>query len=152
MSGAVAVRGAEAHDLPAIVEIEKATFSRPWTRETFASVLERAEADLLVATDGGMVVGYAALLAGGAEAELANLAVSAGCRKRGVGEALLGHARQMLLRRGLRHVYLAVRPSNEGAIRLYERFGFRDIGTHRSYYREPAEDARILALALSGRP
>ena len=86
MSGAVAVRGAEAHDLPAIVEIEKATFSRPWTRETFASVLEHAEADLLVATDGRTVVGYAVLLAGGAEAELANLAVSAGCRKRGVRE------------------------------------------------------------------
>ena len=83
------------------------------------------------------------------EAELANLAVSTGFRNRGVGEALLARAAEILPSRGVSCLFLAVRASNEKAIRLYERFGFAEIGTHRSYYQDPSEDARVLALELS---
>lgn len=146
----VVVRGAAAGDLSAIAGIEAATFSRPWSRATFEGLLERSGAEVLVASADGSVVGYIVLLTGTGEAELANLAVSAGHRKRGVGEALLARAGEILPERGVRHLYLAVRASNEKAIRLYERFGFAGIGTHRAYYRDPSEDARVLALELSG--
>lgn len=146
----VVVRGAAGDDLPAIAEIEAATFSRPWSRATFADLLDRPGAEVLVASDDGSVAGYLVLLTGAGEAELANLAVSAGSRGRGVGKALLARAREILLDKGAACVFLAVRASNEGAIRLYERFGFARIGTHRAYYRDPSEDARVLALELSG--
>lgn len=149
MRGGVAVRGGRERDLPAIVEIEAAAFQRPWCSDTFADILRRPEADLLVAAEGDAVVGYAVLVRTTGEAELANLAVSPMHRKQGVGEALLTHAAGTLVELGVRHLYLAVRASNVGAISLYERFGFRGIGVHRSYYRDPAEDARVLALDLS---
>ncbi|MDE2784352.1 MAG: ribosomal protein S18-alanine N-acetyltransferase [Gemmatimonadota bacterium] len=146
----VVVREAVGSDLPAIAEIEAATFSRPWSRATFTGLLGRSEAQLLVASDGGSVVGYLVLLTGPGEAELANLAVSTGSRKRGIGKALLAAASEILLDKGIGCLYLAVRASNEKAIRLYERFGFSDVGTHRAYYQDPSEDARVLALELSG--
>ena len=145
----VVVRGAVGGDLPAIAEVEAATFSQPWSRETFARLLERSEAELIVARCDGSLAGYLVLLTGVGEAELANLAVSAGFRKRGVAKALLARASEMLLDQGVRCLYLAVRASNEEAIGLYERFGFAGIGTHRAYYRNPSEDARLFALELS---
>jgi len=147
--GGVAVRRARERDLPAIVEIEAVAFPRPWCMDTFADILRRPETDLLVAADGDAVVGYTVLVRATGEAELANLAVSPTHRGRGIGEALLEQAVRTLVDLGVRHLYLAVRASNRGAIRLYERFGFRGIGVHRSYYRDPAEDARVLSLDLS---
>ncbi len=147
--GEVRVRRAVGGDLPAVAEIEEATFSRPWRRGAFAEVLDRPEADMLVATDHGKVVGYMVLVTGVGEAELANLAVSRRFRNRGLGKALLVRAAEIGLRRGASILFLAVRESNEKAIRLYERFGFAEIGTHSSYYENPSEDARVLALELS---
>jgi ribosomal-protein-alanine N-acetyltransferase len=41
-------------------------------------------------------------------------------------------------------VTLEVRPSNTGAIALYERFGFRSAGVRRRYYQDTGEDAVIM--------
>lgn len=148
----VRVRWAVGGDLSAVVEIEEATFSRPWSRDAFAKALDRPEVDMLVATDRGKAVGYMVLVTGAGEAELANLAVSTRFRNRGVGRALLVRAAEILPDQGADFLYLAVRESNEKAIRFYERFGFAEIGTHRSYYRNPSEDARVLALELVRAP
>ena len=39
---------------------------------------------------------------------------------------------------------LEVRTSNDGAIRLYEKFGFRPAGRRRGYYHDNREDALIM--------
>ena len=39
---------------------------------------------------------------------------------------------------------LEVRPSNHGAIKLYEQFGFRSAGVRRRYYQDNGEDALIM--------
>ena len=39
---------------------------------------------------------------------------------------------------------LEVRASNDPAIRLYERFGFRTAGRRRGYYHDNREDALIM--------
>jgi ribosomal-protein-alanine N-acetyltransferase len=41
---------------------------------------------------------------------------------------------------------LEVRTSNAGAIRMYERFGFRPAGHRRRYYHDNGEDALIMWL------
>ncbi len=149
MRGVVAVRQAREDDLAAIIEIEEATFTEAWSPGTFASLLGRDDMVVLVAAEGGVVVGYGVVVIGEGEAELANLAVSAARRGRGAGEALLAHALDVLREHGVGWVYLAVRASNTRAAELYRRFGFHEIGRHRSYYADPLEDALVLAVELT---
>ncbi|MEX2365017.1 MAG: GNAT family N-acetyltransferase, partial [Pseudohongiellaceae bacterium] len=49
-------------------------------------------------------------------------------------------------------IYLEVRPSNQAAIRLYEKTGFKEIGIRPDYYPDKfgREDALVMALTLSG--
>jgi ribosomal-protein-alanine N-acetyltransferase len=37
-----------------------------------------------------------------------------------------------------------VRPTNEAAIALYQRYGFEEVGRRKNYYDLPKEDALIL--------
>jgi ribosomal-protein-alanine N-acetyltransferase len=71
-----------------------------------------------------------------------NIAVDPPWRRRGIGTALLS---RLIERAGTGESYtLEVRPSNPGAIALYERFGFRSAGTRPRYYRDTGEDALIM--------
>jgi ribosomal-protein-alanine N-acetyltransferase len=79
------------------------------------------------------------------EAEIVDLTVEPAHHRKGVASALL---RAFLAGRQGR-VFLEVRPSNSAARRLYERFGFREVGRRPAYYRSPLEDAIIMQLVCS---
>ncbi len=53
------------------------------------------------------------------------LAVTAAARGRGYGALLLAHAREQAMMAGCVELGLAVSAANEGAVRLYEKFGFK---------------------------
>lgn len=149
------VRRMTAADLPAVVAIETEAFSTPWQLDTFEGLLDRDGLELMVLADGsergggeGEVLGYAVLWCVLDQGELANIAVRPELRGRGLGARLLDEVIAVSRRRGVAKLYLEVRDSNDGALRLYERFGFREVGRRRSYYKEPREDARVMALEL----
>jgi len=137
-------------DLDAVVAVEAAIYSHPWTRGNFADSL-RAQYDCWVWRIEGELIGYFILLAAASEAHLLNLSIAAEHQRRGYGRALLGRVLDLARERGARNLFLEVRPSNEDAQRLYQRFGFRRVAVRRDYY--PAsvgrEDALIYALALA---
>jgi len=135
-------------DVPAVWAIEIATFSTPWTQDTFRSLLARAPVELLVYDLDGEVVGYAVLWCIADEGELANIAIREDLRGGGLGSGLLDSVIGVAVRRGVRNLYLEVRPSNERAGRLYESRGFVQVGERRNYYSLPKEDARVLKLEL----
>jgi ribosomal-protein-alanine N-acetyltransferase len=54
--------------------------------------------------------------------------------------ALIQRAYQL----GSRWLTLEVRPSNDVAVRLYEKFGFKVIGRRRGYYTDNNEDAIVM--------
>ncbi|NNF28278.1 MAG: ribosomal protein S18-alanine N-acetyltransferase [Gemmatimonadetes bacterium] len=144
------MRPAEIRDLDDIVEIETESFSDPWSRAAFQSLLRREDADVFVADATGGVVGYAVLWATLDEAELANVAVAPGVRREGVGARLVQRALEAAADRGASTVYLEVRASNEAAARMYEGFGFQQLGVRKNYYSRPTEDAKVMALRLGG--
>lgn len=102
-----------------------------------------------VALVGGEVVGYVVGWCAAGEAELMNLAVAPGWRRRSLGAELLDWAMRRCGRLGARRMFLEVRASNEKARRLYERHGFRQAGRRRGYYANPREDALVLAADLA---
>jgi [ribosomal protein S18]-alanine N-acetyltransferase len=144
VSAPAEIRDMTAADIAVVVAIERESYSVPWSEVTFRGLLRRQDADTVVATLRDAVIGYAVLWSVLDQAELGNVAVSAAARCGGIGERLV---REMLARasaRGVREVFLEVRPSNHVARRLYERLGFVQVGRRRNYYQQPVEDALVL--------
>jgi ribosomal-protein-alanine N-acetyltransferase len=86
------------------------------------------------------------------QAELGNVAVADEWRGRGIGARLLREVLDRAGRRGMREIFLEVRPSNHVAQRLYERHGFREVGRRRNYYLEPPEDALVMRSPVPPEP
>lgn len=136
-------------DLPRVLEIERASFTVPWTPATFRGLLGRPDAYLHVAEVEGRVVGYTAVWIVLDQAELGDIAVDEAWRGRGIGRRLLAAAFDLVRDRGVRELYLEVRVSNHGARRLYERHGFRSVGRRPGYYVRPREDALVLRKSMA---
>ncbi len=68
-------------------------------------------------------------------------------RDKGVGKALMLEGINGVLQRKADEIYLEVRVSNTGAVRMYERLRFETKSRLRSYYRD-GEDAYLMALEL----
>jgi ribosomal protein S18 acetylase RimI-like enzyme len=62
-------------------------------------------------------------------AHIPQVAVAPPFQGRGLGSAMMQQSFQALAQRGFREISLTVTDSNAGAVRLYERLGFRTLGT-----------------------
>jgi ribosomal-protein-alanine N-acetyltransferase len=133
-------------DLDGVLEVDDASFTRPWTRAMYESeFLNQETAHLWVLRlPGCRVAGYIATWLILDEVHINNIAVRPELRGRGLGSALLSHALAEGERLGAPRATLEVRRSNEAARRLYERFGFEVTGVRRDYYSHPVEDALVL--------
>lgn len=147
-SQAPKVRPMRRQDVREVAEIERQSYSLPWSVFTFQSLLRRPNAILLVSEESKGIAGYAALWLAADEAELGNLAVRPGRRGRGIGRTLLSRVLEEAALRGARAVFLEVRESNAVARHLYEAFGFRIVGSRPDYYASPREDALVMRLSL----
>ena len=130
-------------DVPAVTALEQRAFTEPWSAETLAAEVARADRRYLVAVAAdGSVAGYGGLKVGGSDAHVLTLAVAPERRGRGLGTRLLLGLIDAALAAGVRHLTLEVRVSNAEARALYRRFGFEPAGIHQCYY--PNEDALIM--------
>ena len=138
------IRQMELGDIPQVAEIEKNTFSMPWSETAFRDTLKREDTLYLVAEEQGEILGYCGLWQSLDEGEIPNVAVREKDRRRGVGQELL---KELLLqgeKRGITAFTLEVRAGNKGAIGLYEKLGFRSVGIRPQFYVKPVEDAVIM--------
>jgi [ribosomal protein S18]-alanine N-acetyltransferase len=136
-------------DLEQVLEIESASFSRPWTRTHFLDEIESSLSDPTVAVlADGSIAGYLCLKQVVDEAEILDVAVRGALRGKGIGRLLVQHALSASGSRGASFVSLEVRVSNEEAIALYRRAGFREIGRRKRYY-ENGEDAILMEYTVS---
>ena len=94
------------------------------------------------------VVGYICLWKTLDEIQISNIAVSPGYRRRGIGQKMMEKMLKLAQEKDSRRITLGVRISNLPAISLYKKFGFREAGRTKDYYRLPQEDALILERAL----
>jgi ribosomal-protein-alanine N-acetyltransferase len=136
-----------------VAEIERASFSDPWSPASFHALFRNTHARFLVAERtgdaGAEVVGYVVLWLVVDEAEVANLAVAPAWRRTRVGAALLDAALAAAEADGARVVYLEVRDSNVGARALYASRGFEQVGRRKRYYRRPVEDALVMRRIIT---
>jgi ribosomal-protein-alanine N-acetyltransferase len=132
-------------EIDAILAIEQASFTNPWTREMYLAELEnRGVSYFFLARSGSAVVGFCSFWRVVDELHVNNLAVLPAYRRAGIGSALLTRVLEEGAKLGARRATLEVRTSNAPARHLYERFGFKVAGVRRAYYSDPVEDALVL--------
>lgn len=78
------------------------------------------------------------------EAHITILAVHPNYQSQGLGQLLLYALLRDAKRCQLEWATLEVKPSNQAALSLYQKFGFQEAGRRRGYYKDTGEDALIL--------
>ncbi len=127
-----------------VAELEKLCFADPWSENSIRSEVDNILALWMVALEDDRVVGYVGSQTVCGETDMMNIAVHPDYRRRGIAQSLIEVLIRELKNRGSICLTLEVRCSNDSAIGLYEKMGFRQVGLRKNYYRNPREDALIL--------
>ena len=130
-------------DLPHVIAIERRAFPTPWSLSMFVLELSKPSGICLAATERGRLVGYLVCSRYDTVWHLMNVAVDPARLREGVASTLISHLFDTADRPHEQYT-LEVRESNDAAIALYERFGFRGAGHRRAYYHDNREDALIM--------
>jgi ribosomal-protein-alanine N-acetyltransferase len=149
---ALPLRAMTLGDLDAVIGLELELFGEEaWSRPMLEGELAQQPASryYLVAQENGAVVGYAGLLAAGAQADVVTIAVTGRLQSQGTGSALLAALLDEARRRGCTEVFLEVRVDNVRAQRLYRDRGFVQVGVRHGYYQPSGADALVMRLDLT---
>jgi ribosomal-protein-alanine N-acetyltransferase len=130
-------------DLPQVMAIERRVFPTPWSLAMFVLELSKQTGICLAAVSAGRLRGYLICSRYETVWHVMNVAVDAGQQRRGLASAMLAELYARVGDPSARFT-LEVRRSNSGAIRLYEREGFRAAGVRRRYYQDNGEDALVM--------
>jgi len=137
-------------DVDPVVDIERDSFSMPWSRGAFLYEVEQNRvARCWVCRADGALVGYLCLWEIGGEIHITNIAVARAHRRQGIARWMLTEILEDARRRGARTVFLEVRPTNTEALGLYEALGFHVIGRRKGYYYDTGEDALVMEAGLA---
>ena len=124
-------------DLDGLVRLEAQSFSSDaFSRRQLRYLAFQARGLFLVVRQEGRIVGYVSLLwrRGFRNLRVYSIAVDPLLRGQGVGRRLLDAAREYARERGLDLLSLEVHTTNEGALKLYEEYGFRRTALLPDYY------------------
>jgi ribosomal-protein-alanine N-acetyltransferase len=133
-------------EIDAMLAIEQASFTNPWTREMYLAELKNQDVSFffLARDKNRQIVGFCSFWRVLDELHINNLAVLPEWRRAGVATALLSRVLEEAVRLGTRRIMLEVRRSNVPAQELYQKFGFTVSGVRSKYYTNPPEDALVL--------
>ena len=140
MVGVMEIRRMVPEDLPAVLELERVSFTQPWDQAFLRTEIIADNRVYVVAEFDGEVVGYGGLLLDEDEAHIVTLASSV--QRKGLGTRLMLGLVDAALQDGARHLTLEVRVSNKVAQDLYRKFGMVPVGVRAGYYGD--EDALVM--------
>lgn len=129
-----------------VILIEESAYGEHhWSKESFFNELNNNLAKYFCAFNAeGLLVGYCGCWQIMEEAHITNIAVSSDFRRQSIGEALLVAIVKSCYLEKIKYLTLEVRVSNEAAIKLYEKYGFKSLGVRKGYYQDNNEDALIM--------
>ena len=132
--------------LDEVMAIEMRAYAHPWTRGNFADSLRSGyQAQLLCG--GTELLGYFVAMQGVDEVHLLNITVAPRHQGQGWGRVMLDALGLWSRGQGAQWLWLEVRTSNERALQVYLRHGFRRVGERKNYY--PADHGREDAIVMS---
>ncbi len=139
------IRRMRVADVDQVADLEKATFARPWSRDSFLREMEKnPAARYLVIEKQGRIIGYAGAWVILDESHITNIAIEESERGKGYGHALTEALMKYISNLGAAYATLEVRVSNTVAQKLYASLGFVKVGKRKRYYEDNGEDAWLM--------
>lgn len=136
------IRRMTVHDIPTVATLEQDIYDSPWSMRVFYDELALENRRYFVVEDDTGILGYAGLLVVESDAHITTMAINRTARRQRLGTRMMMELAAAAIRLGADHITLEVRMSNDGAQRLYERFGFSSVGLRKNYYKD--EDAMVM--------
>ena len=129
-----------------ILQIEELCYgAHHWSRESFLTELNNKISSYFCAIDeNGKCLGYTGIWKIIDEAHVTNLSVHPDFQNQKIAHFLLLNSIKECYKEKIKYITLEVRVSNEKAIHLYEKFGFKSLGLRKKYYQDNNEDALIM--------
>ena len=130
-------------DLELMKDTLYSDFDNFWSYNILKQELENEKTTYVVAKENNEIVGFAGMMVFMDEATLNNIVVKKSCRGRGIGGELLEALIEICADLNMKSFTLEVNVSNIPAIKLYEKFGFQNLGIRKKYYNN-SQDAYIM--------
>lgn len=139
-------------DLPAVVALDQICFGGLWSLDGYRRELDSPNGELIVLVNNDQsidaaIIGIATLWAILDEAHITIVAVHPDYQGQGYGKVLLWGLLQVAYHRELARATLEVAASNQVALNLYDKFGFKIAGRRKKYYEKTGDDALIMWLS-----
>ena len=118
-----------------------------WTIGIFKDELSNSNCHYIVAIDDEEILGFGGISIVLDEANINNIVVRVDKRNNKIGSAILKNLINISKHLNCSSITLEVNVENVHAIKLYENFGFKNLGIRKNYYKGQF-DAYIMGLAI----
>ena len=123
-------------------------FDNFWSYNVLKQELVNDKTKYIIAKEKNEVVGFAGISVIFDEATLNNIVVKKSCRGKGIGGEMLETLIDLCSDMNLKTFTLEVNVENTPAIKLYEKFGFKNLGIRKKYYNN-VDDAILMTLKIT---
>lgn len=131
-----------AADIPQVGWIEALQHHVPWSAQSFADALASGWHCRVLKIQDDQILGYCVCMTAGDDEELLTITVGPDQTGQGYGRQLMQAVVSGARMRQARQLFLEVRESNQVAINLYAKMGFKIVGMRKNYYPTPADPAQ----------
>ena len=126
-------------DCEQIADIHADSFTAIWSAEEIASLLSQNQVISLIVREPNnlqqrKISGFVICRKAADEAEILTIAVKSNQRRKGFGQMLIDELIRQLYRDGIKKLFLEVDDQSTGAVKLYEKIGFKRVGSRSQYY------------------
>jgi [ribosomal protein S18]-alanine N-acetyltransferase len=156
--GDYTIRNAVASDIASVIKVNATTLPEHYSDYFYYEILNEFPGTFIVAEMGGAVVSYVMCrieyglsvirrFGLARKGHVISIATLEEHRGKGIGTTLIKCAMEEMRKPGCKEVFLEVRITNDGAVRLYRKLGFQVTGTMQGYYKD-GESAYLMAQHL----
>ncbi len=143
----IEIRRMEMKDIPEVVEIDRSSFTLPWTERSYKyEAQENSAARCWVTMVDGRVASLLVLWLIVDEAHIATIATHPQFRRRGFAKRMLIQSLVSAREEGALKSLLEVRARHVVAQKIYCDIGFVEVGRRPMYYRDNGEDAVLMTM------
>ncbi len=136
-------------DLEAVYQIELENEFDTWPFSAFKIAFSMEDSYVMIHPETFAIIGFLFGYQSLDEFNISNVAISKSYHNQGFGSQIMEYVINKKVKEGSNKFFLEVRVTNQVAIHLYEKFGFKKLYIRREYYQNPIEDAQVMGLLLA---